>query len=285
MSVQITEAFVNQYSSNFLILSQQKDSRFQACVDVDSGIVGASKSVERIGSSEAYQLVSRHADTQYVNTPHSKRWLDLTDWAWSDLVDELDKIRMLADPVSPYTMAAVNALNRAKDDRIIAALGGSARTSTGLIALPPAQKIAEGTTGLTLAKLLSAKQLLDEAEADEDEPRFIACTAEQVADLLNTTEIKSADYNTVKALVRGEIDTFLGFKFKRSERLLKTGTARFCYAWAKTGLRLGIGKDVTSSIDVMPNKNQSVQVYARMSLGAIRTEEVRVVEIAAKEAA
>jgi len=288
MSVEITESFVKQYSNNFMILSQQKESRFEACVDVDRDIVGASKSVERIGSSEAYDINTRHADTKYVDTPHTKRWLDLADKGWADLVDEMDKIRMLADPTSPYLQAGVMALNRKKDDVIIAAMRGSARTlaaGTGSVALPAAQKIAEGADGLTIAKLLSAKQLLDEAEVEEDEPRFVACSAEQIAGLLNVAEVKSADYNTVKALVEGKIDTYLGFKFIRTERLPKTGTARFCLAWAKTGVRLGIGKDIVSSIDKLPSKNMSVQVYARMSLGAVRTEEARVVEIACKEAA
>lgn len=286
MSSFITEAFVNQYSTNFLILSQQKESRFEACVDIDRDIVGASKSVERIGATEAYDITSRHGDTQYVNTPHSKRWLDLADKQWADLVDEMDKVRMLNDPTSPYLQAGVMALNRKKDDVIIAAMRGSARTqSDGNIALPAGQKVAVAATGLTIAKLLTTKQLLDEAEVDEDEPRFIAVTAEQISDLLGTTEVKSTDYNSVKALVEGKIDTFLGFKFIRSERLIKSGTSRYCLAWAKTGLRLGVGKDIISSIDVLPGKNMSVQVYARMSLGAVRVEEARVVEVACLEAA
>lgn len=286
MSSLITEAFVNQYSNNFMIMAQQKESRFEACVDVDRDIVGASKSVERIGSSEAYDINTRHADTKYVDTPHSKRWLDLADKGWADLVDEMDKIRMLADPTSPYLSAGVMALNRKKDDIIIAALRGSARTqSDGSVALPAAQKVAVGTTGMTIAKLLTTKQFLDETEVDEDEQRYMAMTSEQFIDLLGTTEIKSTDYNSVKALVEGKIDTFLGFKFIRSERLIKVSTSRFCLAWAKTGLRLGIGKDVVSSIDILPGKNMSVQVYARMSLGAVRTEEARVVEVACLEAA
>lgn len=286
MSQLITEAFVSQYSSNFLILAQQKESRFEACVDVDRDIVGASKSVERMGSTEAYDITTRHGDTKYVDTPHSKRWLDLADKGWADLVDDQDKIRLLADPTSPYLSAGVMALNRKKDDVIIAALRGSARSqSDGNIVLPAGQKIAEGTTGLTIVKLLATKQLLDEAEVDEDEPRFIAVSAKQIADLLATTEVKSSDYNNVKALVEGKIDTYLGFKFIRSERLAKTGTARFCLAWAKTGLRLGIGKDIVTSIDRLPGKNMSVQVFASMSLGAVRTEEARVVEVACKEAA
>ena len=285
MSTEITTAFVNQYAQNFMILAQQKESRLESRVDVDRNIVGASKTVERIGSTDAYDINTRHADTKYVDTPHTRRWLDLADKGWADLVDEMDKIRLLADPTSPYLSAGVMALNRAKDDAIIAALQGNARASTGNVALGAGQKIAHGSAGLTLAKLTSAKQLLDEAEVDDDEERTIVVTAEQINNLLNISTVTSSDYVTVKALVSGEIDTYMGFKFVRSERLPKVSTERFCYVFAKTGLRLGIGKDIVSSIDVLPGKNMSVQVYNRMSIGAVRTEEARVVEISCIETA
>lgn len=300
MSFQITEAFVNQYEANFYVLAQQMAARFEPFVDVVPGIVGQSKSVERAGKSEAYDITSRHADTKYVETPHSRRWIDLVDKGWADLVDELDEIRLLANPLSIYPKLGMAALNRAKDDIIYAAARGSARTNTGTTALPAGQKIAEGGTGLTLAKLLSAKELLDSNEIEDDAAydaigqmannrgdinatvaprRCLTCSAKQLTNLYGTTEIKSVDYNSVKALSQGAIDTFLGFKFIRSERLAKTGTTRFAVAWSKKIIRLGIGKDVVTSIDKLPAKNMSVQVYARMSVGAVRVEDEGVVEI------
>jgi hypothetical protein len=109
--------------------------------------------------------------------------------------------------------------------------------------------------------------------------RVIVCSAKQLTNLYGTTEIKSVDYNSVKALSQGAIDTFLGFKFIRSERLAKSGTTRFACAWSKKVIRLGIGKDIVSSVDKLPTKNMSVQVYARMSIGAVRVEDEGVVEI------
>ena len=292
MSFQITEAFVNQYSANFYELGQQIQSRFAPCVTMVPGIVGQSKAVERVGRAEAYDITTRHADTKYVEVPHSRRWIDLADKGWAELVDELDEIRLLADPKSKYPKLAVQALNRAKDDIIYAAIRGTARTGTGTQVLPAGQKIAEGGTGLTLAKLLATKEILDAAEvaqAGEDgeqmtgqltnHVRFIACSSKQLTNLYGTTEIKSVDYNSVKALSQGAIDTFLGFKFIRSERLAKSGTTRFAVAWAKPCVALGMGKDVVTSIDRMPSKNQAVQVYARMSLGSVRIEDEGVVEI------
>lgn len=295
MSFTVTENMVQQFNTNFRVLGQQRTSRLQGWCQLEPGITGTSKSVERLGKTDAYDITSRHSDTVYVNTPHSRRWLDLYDKGWADLVDEMDKIRMLADPTSPYAGLGVKALNRAKDDIIIAAARGSARLgSGGTQALPSGQKIAQGSAGLTLAKLLTTKEILDAAEVDEEleadgqNPnmqvnRVIAVTTKQLTNLLGTTEIKSVDYNNVKALAQGQVDTFLGFKFIRTERLPKIGTDRYCIAWSKGCIALGMGKDIVSSIDPLPTKNYSVQVYARMSIGAVRTEDEGVVEIACLE--
>lgn len=293
MSFQITEAFVNQYNANFYELGQQLSSRFRPYVMEEAGINGQSKSVERVGKAEAYDITSRHADTKYVEVPHSRRWIDLQDKGWAELVDELDKIRLLADPTSVYPRLGVQALNRAMDDIIYAASRGSARTNSGTTALPSGQKIAEGGTGLTLAKLLTTKELLDSAEVANGDAeagmeatgqamisdRVIVCSAKQLTNLYGTTEIKSIDYNNVKALANGAVDTFLGFKFIRSERLAKSGTTRFAMAWCKPCVAVGIGQDVVSSLDKMPSKNLAVQVYARMAIGAVRIEDEGVVEI------
>jgi hypothetical protein len=291
MSNLVTENMVQQFGSNFRILGQQKTSRLLPFVQNEGTITGTAKTVERLGKTDAYDLESRAADTKYVQTPHSRRWLDLADKGWAELVDEMDKIKMLADPTSPYVGLGVAALNRAKDDIILAAARGSARAGTGAtattIALPAGQKIAEGGTGLTLAKLLATKEILDAAEVDAEldldgqggPQRVLVVTTKQLTNLLGTTEIKSIDYNNVKALVQGTVDTFLGFKFIRTERVAKSGTTRFCVAWSRGCVAYGVGMDQVTSIDPLPHKNYSVQVYARESIGAVRVEDEGVVEI------
>lgn len=291
MSNSVTESMVQQYGANYRLLGQQKPSRLAKFCQMEPGIVGTSKSTERLGKTDAYDITSRHADTKYVDTPHSRRWLDLQDKGWADLVDEMDKIKLLADPTSPYVALGVAALNRAKDDVIIAAARGIARTGTSTIALPTGQKIAEGGTGLTLAKLLAVKEIFDAAELDEElqedgqgaVTRVFPVTTKQLTNLLNTTEIKSTDYNSVKALVQGQVDTYLGFQFVRTERLAKVGTSRMCTPWVKGCMALGIGKDIFTGIDTLPGKNYSVQVYSRESIGAVRLEDEGVVEVACFE--
>jgi len=293
MSFQITENFVQQYSNQFRILYQQKQSRFRQWCQIEAGIVGQSKAVERMGKAEAYDITSRHADTKFVEVPHSRRWIDLADSGWAELIDKLDKVRLLADPTNGYAMMANAALNRKQDDVILTAARGNARTNSGLAVLPTTQKIVAGGTSLTLAKLLATKEILDANEVDDDASlqadgqgatpsRVIAVNSKMLTNLYGTTEIKSIDYNTVKALAQGQINTFLGFTFVRSERMFKdaSATTGYAMAWAKSCVALGIGSEISSSVDRRPDKNNAWQVFADMAIGAARLEDEGVVEIA-----
>jgi hypothetical protein len=286
MSDQITTAFVQQYKGTLYNLVQQKGSRLREAVTVEA-VNGEYGYFDRIGATAAIERTSRHSDSPLVNTPHSRRQVTMRDFEWGDLIDNPDKVRLLVDPSSSYLQSAMWALGRKVDDVMIEAALGTAKTGkTGgtAVPLPSAQKVAVASSGLTLTKLLAAKETLDRNDVDPDDPRFVAVTARQVTDLLNTTEIKSSDYNTVKALAQGEIDTFLGFKFIRIQRLTKDGSNnRQVIAWAKSGLLLGLGADIKGRVIERPDKSFSVYAYASLSCGATRMEEEKVVEIACQE--
>ena len=286
MSVQITTAFVEQYKSNVFHLAQQKGSKLRDAVRTES-IVGKSHFFERIGSTAAVKRTSRHADTPRVDTPHSRRKVTMDDYDWADLIDDSDKVRLLISPQSEYAKAGAYAMGRTMDDVIIAAATGNAFggvSGGSTIALPAGQKIAHGSTGLTIAKLISAKEKLDAANVDPDEARTIVCSAKQISDLLGTTQITSADFNSVKALVQGDIDTFMGFKFIRSERLgTDSNGNRQVLAFTNTSMGLALGKDIQTKISERADKNYSTQVYLCMTIGATRVEDEKVVEIACTE--
>ncbi len=285
MSTQITTAFVQQYSANVQMLSQQMGSLLRDTVDSES-VNGDKAFFEQVGQAAAQARTTRHGDTPLMETPHSRRMVTLTDYEYADLIDDQDKLRMLIDPTSTYARAAAAAIGRAMDDTIISAMGGTAKTGTTgstSTALPSAQKIAHGSTGLTIAKLVTAKKKLDEKSVDASIPRYIVVSPEQIEDLLNSTTVTSADFNTVKALVQGDIDTFVGFKFITSNRLTDDGTSRLCYAWAQDGMKLAIGKEPTAKIDERSDKSYATQVYYCSSFGSTRMEEEKVVEIACNE--
>ena len=287
MSNQITTAFVQQYSNNVQMLSQQKGSLLRSAVDVET-VVGKNAFFDQVGVASAVKRTTRHADTPQMDTPHARRRVSLVDYEYADLIDNQDKIRTLIDPTSAYASAAAYALGRAQDDEIIAALSGTAftgETGSTATALPSSQKITEsGTAGLTIAKLRSAKEILDAASVDPSIARYIAVSPKQITDLLGTTEVTSSDFNSVKALANGEVNSFLGFNFIVSNRLTSASSKRLCLVWAMDGCKMAIGQDLMTRIDERSDKGYAHQVYVCQSIGATRMEEDKVVTIQAHEA-
>jgi hypothetical protein len=284
MSVEITTAMVEQYKANVELLSQQQGSRLRNAVRIES-VTGKNAYFEQIGATAAQIKTARHMDTPQTDTPHARRRVSLEDYVWADYIDNEDKIRTLIDPASPYAMNAVAAFGRTMDDVIITALGGTAYTGVAggtATALPSTQKIAENNLGLTIEKLIEAKGKFWSNDVD-DEDLFLVCTGKQLEDMLAQEEFTSADYAAIKALVKGEIDSFMGFNFIRSERLVTTTDITMCYAFARSGILLGLGSDIGTRIGERADKNYLTQVWASMCIGATRMEEVKVVEIACDE--
>lgn len=304
MSFQITEAFVQQYAANIYTLAQQKGSRLRSFVRQET-MDAKAKAFDRVGSKVAQRKITRHEDTPQSDTPHSKRWVYLHDYHDGDLLDQMDKIRLLNDPSSEYMMAIVWALGRSLDDELITAADASAVTQEdqgGTATHPNSQKIvaidgAGASANMNVETLRHIKLLFDAADIPEEIPRHIALTGRQLYSMLGQTEVTSADYNSVKALVNGQLDTFMGFNFHRLERLnnqasaltvnLDTGAVgsgsgdangyRKVIAWAQDGLIGAVGQDIVGKISERADKCYSVQTYGSMSFGAVRMEEVKVV--------
>jgi len=284
MSDTVTQARVRAYRANIIMLAQQKGSRLQDKVTVENQTSAEQLFFERIAKTAAVKKTVRHGDTSLVNTQHSRRRVTMVDYEWADLIDRQDQIRMLIEPTSKYAIQAVWAIGRSTDDEIIAAMNGTAYTGvdgTSTSAFPAAQKVAVAGSGLTLAKLLAAREILGTNDVDPDEMSYIVYRPKDRTTLLNTTEVKNADYNTVKALVNGTIDSFLGFKFVLSNRLITSTDASSIavMAWNPEAIGLMMGIELDSHIDVMPGKSHATQVACYGSFGATRIQDESVVEI------
>lgn len=296
MSNQIPTWMVQAYARNVHVLSQQKGSRLARTVRIDGDIVGERVHYDRVGQAAAQRVTTRHGDTPIMNTPHSRRSAVMFDYDWGDLVDKPDKLKTINDPTNSYQMAAMWALGRSTDDEIIDAMFGNAsagKTGATLVALPAAQKIAvddhtydagAGDVGLTVSKLILAREILTAAEVDEDLPMYCVTTAKQISNMLATTEVTSADFNSVKALVQGTFNTFMGFEFVRTQRLTLDANSNRqvgCY----TGMTIGLGVPQETIVDIGPrrDKRNATQVYASKSIGAVRIEDAQMVEVACKE--
>jgi hypothetical protein len=295
MAFEIPDHYSRSFTSNVELLLQQEDSRFSDCVTQSTYVGEQAQVVKQFGEVEFQEKTSRLADTNFSEIEHRQRWAFPTDYDLALPVEKEDEIRMLDSPVSPYTMAMAAAWNRKKDAVIVTASLGTAKTGTQggtstafdttnfSVASDFVLSGGAVSSGLTIPKLTEAKRILDAAECPGTN-RYFGATSTQFQDLLNTTQITSSDYNSVKALVNGEVDTFMGFKFKRYEGFAVSSSIRSCIAWHKTGLHLGTWNGLETKIGERPDKKYLTQVFMKGTIGATRTNEEKVVRVLCSEA-
>ena len=286
MSTQITTAFVKQFTDGITLLQQQMGSNLRGAVSVESNITGDRAFFDQVDATAMSQITTRHGDTDLTDTPHRRRMVTLAPFDVADLVDRSDMIRTLNDPTNAYVRSFAAAAGRTIDDVILTAFDATASTGvdgTGTAAFDTTDfQIGAGGAGLTSDKLREARQILEGAENMQDgsdDEWFIVVNAKGRADLLADTQFNSADFNSVKALVQGEVDTWLGFTFLKSERLPLDGSDHIGFAWKKSSMKLAIGQEPRGFIDVLPGKRHSTQVRYELDIGSTRMDEKGVVQV------
>jgi hypothetical protein len=257
---------------------------------------------------------------------HSRRMVTPTAYDVGLMLDRFDKVEMLVNPESEYVQQQVTALNRKHDIEFIkgalgaAATGKAGGTSVALKDLNTGQQIITDTetidgttltTGFNIEKIAFARQILESNGVNFDDPlneAYLAVTPKQIRDLLSSEKATSSDYNTIKTLVRGEIDSFYGFKFIVSNLIpyadsteadgahlswsattdlpakeTSSDNIRSCFAYVKSGVRQVTSPSVEVEIDKRADKRFNWYSYACHRTGAVRMEEEKVVIINAAE--
>lgn len=291
MSDQIASHYSIEFANTVGMLLQQKGSRLGPYV-TPHGITGAKAAslVDQIGKSEATERTTRYPPMVPVDQPTDRPWVYPSDFDWMDLIDSIDKLRMLSDPQSTYVQSALNALGRAKDRKIIAAFFGDRKTGEQggtTTSFPAANQIAvnfqaAGNVSLTVAKMREAKRLLTAYENSDDDPMFIGVTAKEQDALLAEVQVTSADFNGDKpVLVEGRIDRFMGMSLVRTELFTTDASGyRRCPVWVKSGMVCATWNEITSDVSRRNDlAGLPIQVYAYGTFGATRTEENKVIEI------
>ena len=285
MSVQFPNAFNHKYTGLLELQLQEKGSKLRSRVRVQSCQGNKAQIVQQLGSVTAYEITGRHSDTQYITTPHDSRWMHPYPIAAADLIDTEDKLRTLIDATPMYAQNFAMALGRKTDDYILTAMLGANYTGqagTTSTAFDTGNTIAAAGVGMSGAKLRNALELLMGNHVDvENDELYVAVTSAEYNDLLAETTATSRDFNGGQpVLVDGKLMKYCGFNIVHSERLTVDGSAnRRCPAWAKSGVVLGIWNDMETTIDRLPTKNNSTQILSRMTIGATRSEEGKVIEI------
>ena len=282
MSTTITQAFIDDFDSNVHYLGQQVVSRLYGKWYDRTGMANAFK-FDTLAPAEMAAKTGRHGATPIEDIVHGARWANMEVWDWGEAVDPDDDAQVIIDPQSKYVRSAGFAWGRRIDDTAIAALGGTAVTGAdkaGTQTLPVGQKIGASATAadkLTVDLLRQAKAKLDAAEVFGD--RVFVHSAKGLQDLLEDPEVTSSDYNSVRALVNGEIGSYLGFDFVRSERLPLNTNSRLNYAYAKPCLGFASAQKEFTRVGEDASNRFMTRIFKTTTVGAVRVEDEGVVEI------
>ena len=297
LPITIDTAFKRTYSATFEYLYQQMQSELGPTVRNEFQ-EGEMKLWDFVGPTSVLWDLPRNSDTPNIPTPYTRRKNVLHRANWGEYIDTWDKIKMLKDPTSDTIKMAVAALNRAKDERILQAAYATAYTgkdgdvavlpydvgecrlleSTGAVVTAGSNFTDLTSTGLTLEKIATIGALMDDASVPMND-RYLVANTDQKWFLLGSTKVGSYDYNSVKALTNGEINTYMGFTFKwlPSDRFttnaICTSTPAWnCCAYQKQAMLLTSAKDITTTVDTIPQKTNSVLAQAEMFVGAVRLQ-------------
>ena len=284
----ITEAFKNEYNDVLMHLVQQKSSRTTDSVMVDMDFTGEAKYYDQLGQTATVTRTSRNQTTPIIDASWDKRKLVATDYLHNFVVDKVDRLSMAIDPNTGLVKSQAMAFARTKDKITYDALLGTAYSGKAGTTANSISQTVTAASGLTVDKILEVKQTLDLSNVDDpmEDPRYMIVTSYEITDLLNTTEVKSSDYDTVKALAAGQIDSFCGFKFivlpptsVTNGIVTRTTGVNYCVAYVKSGLMFGMKSDLQTRIDERKDLNYSTQFWAEMIAGAVRLEEEKVVAV------
>jgi hypothetical protein len=262
MVMQATNVFIDSFDAEVKVAYQGIKS-LRDSVRVKTGVIGSTHRFPTAGSGVATQH-NRGNDVVAMNAGRDKVTVTLSDWDAFDYEDILDINKLNFDDKKIIADNTVKAIGRREDQLIIDALEDTVGTATA---------VGDGSTAPTVALLAQAKRVLDENNVPTED-RTLVHSSFFLEDLLNITAVTSSDFNVVKALVQGELNTYMGFKFimigGRTEGGLPFSAAdkRYNFAYHKQAVGLAIGKDMTTMVDWVPQKT-AWQIGCVYSAGAI----------------
>jgi hypothetical protein len=204
----------------------------------------------------------------------------MVDYEWADLVDRPDKIRLLISPESEYAINGASAMNRAYDDELLLAFDADAKAGEdGSTAVTFASEAVrdndDSAAAVTTAVVLAYKLAFDKSEIPAD-GRVAIVPPAFITQLLGSTTAplaSSADYNTIKALVNGDIDTWVGFKWLTTNRTAYLdANDKYGYFAQRNSMGIAIGEEMVTKISERNDKSHSIQVFLSRTHGATRIQ-------------
>jgi hypothetical protein len=286
--------YTTQFSTNLELLLQQRGSKLRGRVREGAHIGKMASPINQIGALSLKAPAGRFAPLPSQQAAYDRRWVFPQEGELPQLVDTFDELQTIVDPKSGLVETAANAVGRAWDDCLLLQATGTSQLGQDANSLTTESfsttnfQIAStfgsaSASGLTVAKIIEAKRIFEHYHNDleMDRPTMVI-GSQQHSDLLNQVQVVSTEFAERPVLVEGIVRQFLGFDVVISERLPQTtvNSVRGVLVFVKSGLYLGVWKDMTNNIDVRTDlSGRPWQILTQTMYGATRTQPGKVIQI------
>jgi hypothetical protein len=280
MAIGISTAFVTLFDTE-VKQAYQADAVLRNAVRLRTGVTASTHKFPKIGSGVAQVRVPQ-TDVVPLNVTYSQATVTLTDYIAAEYSDIFNQAKVNFDERQELVQVVAKAIGRRSDQMIIDALAASSTSLT------VATSIGGASTNMNMSKLREAARLLNTNNVPAED-RYMLIHASQLSSLLSETAVTSSDFNSVKALVQGDISSFMGFNFitigDRTEGGLTgggSGQTRKVYAFHKMAVGMAESMAIRSEINYIPEKT-SWLVSSMFSAGAIAIDAGGCVDITCTE--
>lgn len=286
------ELLTTQYTTLLELLLQQKMSKLRGTVSTGMHVGKMASPVQQIGVLSVRAPAGRYSQINFDIPNYTRRWVFPTDRELAVPLDTFDELRTIVDPKAAINETVAAAYNRFFDDLIIAAFNASASTGVDASSLTTETfdttnaRVADtygasASTGISYAKLTEAWRIMRHYQVDLDaEAPMLLIGSRQEDELKKLVEVANTDYNPGGAVQSGTIPRLAGFNIMVSERLPVASNIRTCFAWVKSGMYLGMWKDMSVKISNRDDlSSQPWQLYSMASAGATRLQQFKVIEV------
>jgi len=264
MASSIDNAFITQFEAEVHMAYQRMGSKLKNLVRLVNGVNGSTVKFQKVAKGAA-NTKARHAEVVAMDLAHTAVSATLVDYYAADYVDKLDELKVNIDERQVVAQSAAYALGRKTDEVLIAIL--DAATSI-------AANVSSSATGMTLIKAKNMMEVFNGLDVPDDNQRYWVVGPKQWSDLLSVDQFSRVEYvgpNDLPFAGGMTAKRWMGFLFFVHSGLSTSGSNRLNLAFHKSAIGCGIGSDVRTEVNYIPEKVSHL-ITSMISLGAVEID-------------
>ena len=283
MSTGLSTAFITLFEAE-VKQAYQGDAVLRDSVRMRTNVEGSTVKFPKIGKGTA-QIRTPQTDVVPLNTSFSTVTATMENYIAAEYSDIFDQAKVNFDERQELAQVVGKAIARREDQIIIDVMEAASPGTT--IANTVVTSGSAAASDLNIGKIIAAKKAMDAANVPPTD-RHAVIHANSLAGLLGDERAISGDFQNIKALVAGDLNTMMGFQFHivgdRDEGGLAIdgSSDRNTFFYHRSAIGCGVGIPPKVEVNYVPEKT-SFLVSAMYSAGAVAIDTAGLIKVTCRE--